>query len=147
MHPFNSAYTHLVVPFSTGSKVFFMCRCERCVQMKEYLPGYSVCRSTWKNPIMTIQVIHLHSQLGFLGHRAPSSLFECPRLTITSAGWKIYSNVWFFFHFRWGNCFPLQCEVCQGSCPPSSIWQRLQADILASSLKTGVKQAVCSSLT
>lgn len=88
VHPFNSAYTQLVVPSSSGSKVFFMCRCERCVQMKEYLPGYSVCRNTWKNPIMTTQVIHFYSQLGFLGHRAASSLFERPRFTMTSAGCK-----------------------------------------------------------
>lgn len=41
-----------------------------------------------------------------------------------------------------------QSEVCQGPCSPhSSRWLWLQAYILASSLKAGVKQAVCSSLT
>lgn len=110
MYPFNSAYTHLVIPSSTGSKVFFMCSCERCVQMREYLPGYSVCRSTWKIPIMTIQVIHFYSQLGFLGYRAASSLFECPRLTMTSAGWKWSVQIYGFFFISGGEiAFP--CSV------------------------------------
>lgn len=41
---------------------------------------------------------------------------------------------------------PQRSEVCQGPCPPCR-WLWLQSYILASSLKAGVKQAVCSSLT
>lgn len=69
------------------SKVFFMCRCERCVyKLRNDLTSYSVWRSTWKNLIITTHGIYFYSELGLPGSRAAPVLFARLRLTLTSAG-------------------------------------------------------------